>query len=371
MVRPVVELDREGIDRLIAQLGDSGFTVIAPTLSDGTISHGPISSSQDLPVGWTEVQDAGTYRLTRREDDALFGYAVGPHSWKRFLHPPEVVVWQGDGGMTPLDLAPPPRYAFFGVRPCEMAAISIQDKVFLDSGFSDDVYRSRRTDAFIVEVECYEPGGTCFCASMGTGPGAVEGADLVVSEILDDEHRFVVRAGSDAGEEVLAALGAAEAETDVIAAAEQVVADAAARMGRTLDTDGLRAALTAQAQSERWDEIAARCLTCANCTMACPTCFCAGIDDSLSLDGAVATRTRRWDSCFGLEFSYIHGGSLRTSAASRYRQWITHKLSTWWDQFGSSGCVGCGRCITWCPVGIDITAEATAMLAEARSEEAS
>ncbi|MBT8213051.1 MAG: 4Fe-4S dicluster domain-containing protein, partial [Acidimicrobiia bacterium] len=327
--------------------------------------------SLDLPVGWTEVQEGGTYRLTRREDDALFGYAVGPHSWKRFLHPPEVTVWQGDGGMTPIDLTPPPVYAFFGVRPCEMAAITIQDTVFLESGFSDDVYRSRREMAFIVEVECYEPGGTCFCASMGTGPGAVDGADLVVSEILDDEHRFLVRAASDAGEEVVAGLEATQASDAVLAAAEQIITGAAERMGRVLDTGGLRNALVSQAQSERWADVAARCLTCANCTMACPTCFCAGFDDSLALDGSVATRTRKWDSCFGVEFSYIHGGSLRTSAASRYRQWVTHKLSTWWDQFGSSGCVGCGRCITWCPVGIDITAEAAGLLADARSEEVS
>jgi Fe-S oxidoreductase len=95
--------------------------------------------------------------------------------------------------------------------------------------------------------------------------------------------------------------------------------------------------------------------------MVCPTCFCATVEDATDLTGSATERRRVWDSCFSQEFSYIHGGSVRTSAGARYRQWITHKLATWHEQFGVSGCVGCGRCITWCPVGIDITAEARAV----------
>ncbi|MBF0393567.1 MAG: 4Fe-4S dicluster domain-containing protein, partial [Alphaproteobacteria bacterium] len=113
----------------------------------------------------------------------------------------------------------------------------------------------------------------------------------------------------------------------------------------------------------RWDEVAKRCLTCGNCTMVCPTCFCTTVDDVTDLGGTRTERVRSWDSCFTLDFSYIHGGSVRNEGSSRYRQWITHKLSSWHDQFGSSGCVGCGRCITWCPVGIDITEEVGAIRA--------
>ena len=90
----------------------------------------------------------------------------------------------------------------------------------------------------------------------------------------------------------------------------------------------------------------------------------------LFLYGARAERWRKWDSCFTLDFSYIHGGSVRTSAAARYRQWLSHKLATWIDQFGSSGCVGCGRCITWCPVGIDITEEVAAIRASEAASDA-
>jgi hypothetical protein len=94
--------------------------------------------------------------------------------------------------------------------------------------------------------------------------------------------------------------------------------------------------------------------------LVCPTCFCSTVEDTTDLSGEVATRTRVWDSCFTLGHSYIHGGSVRPTTATRYRQWLTHKLDTWWDQFGTSGCVGCGRCTTWCPAEIDLLAEVPA-----------
>ena len=117
----------------------------------------------------------------------------------------------------------------------------------------------------------------------------------------------------------------------------------------------------------RWEDVARRCLSCTNCTLVCPTCFCTTVEDATDLSGGHAERRRRWDSCFSMDFSYIHGGYIRPSVKARYRQWMTHKLATWIDQFGTSGCVGCGRCITWCPVGIDITAEVKAIRADGMS----
>jgi ferredoxin len=143
-----------------------------------------------------------------------------------------------------------------------------------------------------------------------------------------------------------------------MAVARAAVDEAADHMGRYLETENLPQILTDAADDRHWDEIAGRCLTCGNCTMVCPTCFCANIEDTTDLSGNEATRTRRWDSCFSVQFSYIHGGSVRAGEMSRYRQWMTHKLGYWQEQFDVLGCVGCGRCITWCPVGIDITEEA-------------
>ncbi|HET6947239.1 MAG TPA: 4Fe-4S dicluster domain-containing protein [bacterium] len=346
-----------------------GYTVVGPTLRDGAIVYDQIASTADLPVGWTDEQDGGTYRVRRRGDAALFGYAVGPHSWKKFLFPPSVRLWKADrteaGGLR-IHAEPqaPPRYAFLGVRSCELHAIAIQDKVFLQGPHPDPTYQARREGCFVVAVNCGQAGGTCFCVSMGTGPEASSGYDLALTEVLEDgAHYFVAEAGSATGAEVLGEMRHQPAGPEAPQAVERTVARAAAQMRRTMDTTGIKELLYRNYDHARWEQVATRCLTCGNCTMACPTCFCSTVEDTTDLTGDHAERWRQWDSCFTMDFSYIHGGSVRSSTKSRYRQWMTHKLATWIDQFGSSGCVGCGRCITWCPVGIDITEEVRAIRA--------
>ncbi len=357
-------LARDGLDRLVTALAGRGYEVIGPTLRDGVIGYDRITSPADLPIGWTDHHQPGRYRLAPRDDEARFGYVVGPHSWKRYLHPPRETIWAGGPGFEADPAPPPPKRAFFGVRPCELAAIAVQDAVLAGQRIVDDGYAARRSSVFLVAVECSEPGGTCFCTSMGTGPSTHgQVFDLAMVEVLQPEHVFVVWAGSAAGAELIEELELRHASADHVHRATEQVEDAAARMGRSLRTDGLPELLARNLDHPIWDEVAVRCLTCTNCTLVCPTCFCTTIHDELDLDGASARRVRTWDSCFSLDFSYIHGGPLRASPAARYRQWITHKLSTWWDQFGMSGCVGCGRCITWCPVGIDITAEAARLRA--------
>jgi sulfhydrogenase subunit beta (sulfur reductase) len=365
----VVTVERSDLDALLAAIAGQGYHVVGPTVRDGAIVYGDVSSSADLPVGWSDEQDGGRYRLRRREDEAVFGYAVGPQSWKQFLHPPKLRLWRarrGENGEGLEILEEPtaaPRFAFIGVRSCELHAIAIQDQVFLPGAHPDLSYAARREDVLLVAVNCGEPGGTCFCVSMNTGPKASSGYDLALTEVLDGGlHQFVVEIGSERGARVLAEVPhrAAE-ETDVRAAAE-VTAGAVTRMGREMPAVDLRELLFANYEHPRWDEVAERCLTCGNCTMVCPTCFCTSVEDTADLAGEEAERWRRWDSCFSLSFSHVAGGDVRSSPRSRYRQWMTHKLATWVDQFGTSGCVGCGRCITWCPVGIDITEEISAML---------
>ena len=208
------------------------------------------------------------------------------------------------------------------------------------------------------------PAGTCFCVSMETGPKADAGFDLALTELVDENrHEFLVEVGSETGVEIFRQVPHRPATDAEVAAAEAVVAHTASQMGRTLQTDGIKDLLLENLNHPRWDDVAKRCLTCGNCTMVCPTCFCTTVEDHSDLTGSFAERVRKWDSCFTMDFSYIHGGSVRKTARSRYRQWMTHKLATWIDQFGTSGCVGCGRCITWCPVGIDITDEAAAIRA--------
>ncbi|MBS0517966.1 MAG: 4Fe-4S dicluster domain-containing protein [Proteobacteria bacterium] len=356
----------DALQALLDQLKGRGYRVIGPTVRDQTIVYDEIDSLAELPRGWTDEQEGGHYRLVRREDDALFGFAVGPHSWKKFLHAPIVELWKvvrnGEDVSIVAESPPDQRFAFIGVRACELHAIAIQDRVLLGGQYPDSHYRARREGAFFVAINCGEAGGTCFCQSMNTGPAVESGYDISLTEIVTESGRsFVTEAGSEAGLQVLAALPRRPAMDEEIAQAKAVISRTAAAMGRQMRSDDLRELLERNLDHPRWDDVAKRCLTCGNCTMVCPTCFCTSVEDSSDLAGETASRSRRWDSCFTMDFSYIHGGSVRASARSRYRQWMTHKLAFWVDQFGTSGCVGCGRCITWCPVGIDITEEVRAI----------
>jgi sulfhydrogenase subunit beta (sulfur reductase) len=363
-VRAVI--DRADFGALLTALGADGRKIIGPTVRDGAVIYDEIERVEDLPIGWKDEQSPGRYRLVRAERPALFDYVVGPQSWKKILHPPQVRLWSAkrDGDGFTIDATPPPSasYAFLGVRGCEMEAIARLDRVFLGGEYVDSTYERNRNGLLLVAINCGRAGGTCFCTSMGTGPRVGRGYDLVLTELIDEAgHRFLLESGSERGAELLAGLPVREAMVADLAAAESVVAGTAASMGRKVETAGLRELLNQQAEHPVWDEVAQRCLTCANCTMVCPTCFCSTVEDVTDLTGDHAERWRKWDSCFTMDFSHLHGGSIRQSTRARYRQWLTHKLSSWIDQFGESGCVGCGRCIAWCPVGIDLTAEIRAI----------
>ncbi|WP_413759867.1 4Fe-4S dicluster domain-containing protein [Streptomyces sp. MMBL 11-3] len=360
-------LDRNGLDALVKELTAQGRMVVGPTVRDGAVVLSELATADQLPFGWGTEVEAGRYRLVPRADGAAFAHTTGPQSWKSFLHPQREKLWSADRasdgrlGVTP-EHHEQPSYAFLGVRPCDLRAIAVQDRVLAGGHYEDTGYAERRRGAFLVAAECTEPGATCFCVSMGGGPAADAGFDLALTEVVDDAgHRFLVRVGSDAGADVLARLPRRAADAATRTTAREAVDAARDRMGRAMPPVDLRALMGASAEAQRWDDVAERCLTCGNCTMVCPTCFCTTMEEVTDLTGDHAERWQRWDSCFDLDFSLLHGGPVRATPRSRYRQWLTHKLSTWYDQFDSSGCVGCGRCVTWCPVGIDITEEAAAL----------
>lgn len=359
------------VDELIQILRRRGYTVVGPHVRDGAIVLDELHDAGSLPVGWTDEQEAGTYRLHRSDRPTLFGYAVGPQSPRRYLAPPRRTLWTAvrvDGSFeieAPVESAP--AYAFVGVRACELAAIGVQDRVLRDGPYPDPGYTNARDAAFFVGVNCGHAVATCFCGSMGTGPQVTTGHDLAITELLiDDRHDLLVEVGSSRGAEVLSDLADAvdhhQPEAADLDWAKRVVAETTVQMTRRIDPAAARDALIANLEHPRWDDVAERCLSCTNCTLVCPTCFCSAVEDVGSLDGQQASRVQRWDSCFTLGHSELHGaGSVRGDTRARYRQWLTHKLSTWWDQFDVSGCVGCGRCIAWCPAAIDITAEVAAI----------
>ncbi len=379
----MVILDHHHLDLLLEKLNKQGYQIIGPSRLGVSIILREIHSSADFPAGLRDEQKPGTYRLRSRDDKAWFGFNAGPQSWKKFLFPPVLSLLQGgrtgksfeidapsNGQQSPKK---PRKLAFFGMHACDIAALQIQDKIFSGGQYTDPYYTKMREGLFVVAVNCTEAGGTCFCSSMGSGPRATSGYDLALTEVLNGkDHYFVVEEGSEKGEKMIDGLPHRPAEKNTADALEKKMSTVSQQMGRLLDTKGLKEALFRNFDHPRWDDVAKRCLACANCTLVCPTCFCSTVDDVTDLSGARADRVRTWDSCFTLEFTYIHGGSIRPSIRSRYRQWLTHKLSSWIDQFGTSGCVGCGRCITWCPVGIDITEEAGAIaIAPAHPEKSS
>lgn len=362
-----VVLAAADLQMLLDEIRGEGFAIVGPTVRDGVIVYDEIAKTTDLPQGWTDHQEPGAYRLERRHDGAYFGFAVGPHSWKKELLPARLRLWQAhreNGGFAVTEDEPETTpTAFFGMKPCELAAVGIQDRVFLGGRYQDRDYAARRADVFLVTTDCGDPSELCFCSSVGSGPHATSGFDLGLTEILDDEHRFLVRAGSKAGKKVLRRLPTRPADADDLAAAHVVTARATEQMEGRFDAEGIHDLLLRNLESPRWDDVASRCLTCGNCTLVCPTCFCTHVEDASSLNGATAERTRVWDTCFSVQYAEMHGGNTRPTPRSRYRQWLVHKLATWEDQFGQLGCVGCGRCIAWCPVGIDIREEVRAIRA--------
>lgn len=357
------------LEDILINLRNQGYEPVGPVIKDGSVVYSQISSMQDLPKGFTSQQDAGYYRLIQTGSDDYFSLTPGPHTWKQFFFPPrsELSVLRRDTQhlnrwVVEARQVRPPAYAFIGVRPCELAAIQIQDRVFLREDVKDPIYRNRRERAFILVANCTSPSGTCFCASMGNGPKVTEGFDLALTEL---EDVFLIEIGSEVGRMVVANLALEPASAFLIQAAQRRWDAAQAQMGRSLtNVQGISDKLLNRLDHPHYDDIAERCISCGNCTQVCPTCFCWDVQEVNQLDGQVVRRERVWDSCFNPEYSYVFGGNSRPSTRVRYRQWITHKLASWKQQFDTLGCVGCGRCITWCPAKIDITVEAQALVKE-------
>jgi len=359
-------LPAEHLQRLLDELLARGYTVIGPTVSQEAIVYDRITSVAALPRGWVDAQEPGKYRLEAKPDAGYFTHVVGPHSWKQYLFPPRAVLGTSDrtadGWTFQAAEDDGVAYAFLGVRACELAAIDVQDRVFLQPRYIDPMYAARRSRALFIAVNCTRAASTCFCVSMRTGPHCETGFDLALTEL---PRGFVIETGSERGAEILASLPTREVTEADLRDAEERRQLAVVQQTRSLPLDELHGLMLSRLQHPRWDEVSERCLSCTNCTQVCPTCFCSSVRDVTDLDGEHVERERSWDSCFNFDFSYMNGGVVRNTVRARYRQWLTHKLGTWFDQFDICGCVGCGRCVTWCPVGIDLTEEVAALRMEA------
>ena len=350
-------LPREAMDALFGALAGLGARCIGPRVRDGAIVYEALGGAADLPHGTRDVQAPGSYRLASTEDARCFAWANGPQALKPLVFKPRETLWRAqrdDAGQLAFhtELPAPPLTAVIGVRACDLAALDLQDRHFLNGDIRDPHYAARREKLLLIAVNCTHPAATCFCDATGDGPLVRGGCDLLLDE-LDDG--FVVTAGNERGEALAGALPLLDLDAGHREALELGRSRAANAQVRHLPAGDLPRLLFDHLEHPAWAEIAERCLSCGNCTAVCPTCFCHSTEEATELDGRTSRMRRLWDSCFTEGHSYIHGITLRAETPLRYRQWLTHKFGGWQEQYGRSGCVGCGRCITWCPAGIDVT----------------
>ena len=353
--------------------------MLGPQVDGPAVRWGPLTGPDELPQGIGAETSPGHYRLKQRSGPERFAWGPSPDSLKRWLHVPEecfVHAAQDNGAFhilpgeqpgAPPGGAAPPKFAFIGMRPCDLAALVRLDAVFLKGPYVEEHYSARRREAFLVVVNCTASLDTCFCASMECGPGARTGYDVALTEHTAEEPAaYLAEAGSARGVALIEAITAPRAEPGFIAECREACKQAAAVQRRRVDWRTAPAVMLRSFEHPRWEQTARRCLACGNCTLTCPTCFCVNTIEHTAIDGSTGGRSRVWDSCFTQNFTYIHGGSVRTSVKSRYRQWLGHKLAWWQQQFGTAGCTGCGRCIAWCPAGIDISEEFAALAGTAQ-----
>ncbi len=354
------------LDTVLKTLSNLEYALEGPKVKDHTVILGPIQSISDLPKGYTSQEEPGKYTLSSTGNDNYFEVTSGPQSWKKYFFPPraQLMIFQQDPDKSPdwttaSAVEEAPCYALIGVRPCDLAGIHIQDKIFLEGDRCDPIYHDRREKAFILAANCTEPCETCFCTSMGTGPKAETGFDLSLTELKD---HFLIEVGSETGSKVLTGLDWKTADERTLKEAADALQAAREKINLNLpQPEKLEIELLSNLEHPQWDDVAGRCLSCGSCTQVCPTCFCWDTTDITKLPGDTVIRERVWDSCFNPDYTYVAHGNTRPNTRARYRQWLTHKFASWYEQHGSSGCVGCGRCITWCPAEINHLEEIAAI----------
>lgn len=353
-------LRREELERLFDALRAGGYACIGPQAGDGAIRYGPLDSSTQLPQGWRDRQAPGEYRLLRTDTPRCFAWATGPQGLKPFSFAPSEGLWRSRrcaGGGLGFEVAEPeaPRLALIGVKACDLAALAMLDRHFAE----DKHYQARRRGLLLLGVDCHHPAATCFCRSTGDGPALTQGYQIGMAEL---DEGLLLWSADGRGEEALALLDLPEASEGQLERANRAVEEAALGQMRELPGPDPSEVLFESLDHPAWEKVAERCLSCGNCTAVCPTCFCHDQVSEPGLDGQESLQVRRWDSCFNQGHSQLHGRVVRGDIRLRYRQWLTHKLAGWHAQFGRGGCVGCGRCIAWCPAGIDFLATLDAIL---------
>ncbi len=348
-----LKIEKDNLRGLLSVFSQS-YRIIGPQVLSGTIVLEEIKA-YELPLHYIDQHGQGTYRLLAERSPFLFSFSTGPDSFKKFLFPPERTLFHFGYNKKRLSAetieSPEKPLLLFGLRACDTEALRLYDRVLSD----DREYRLRRDNSIIVAINCPFPHENCFCSSLSTGPQVKE-ADIIITELSE---YLLLEVQSEELVNFIRDIPHKEINGRDLEERDNVINDCRAKMNKQIDIKLLKQ-LTKKFESPLWQEISERDLECGNCTQVCPTCFCNSTFDRVRLSDISKTdirgsRIRVWDSCFSRNFARVHGGNFRPSRRARYRHWFMHKFLYMEEQFGLRGCVGCGRCITWCPAGIDIT----------------
>ena len=362
-------LPHSQLQSFIDLLWRKSYEVIGPHVSQNTIEYLPLHQVDELPFAYRDKQEPGRYHLVKTSHERYFAWANGAQALKPMTFKASQTLWQAHKNANQeLEFSTPSspllNTAVIGVRACDLAALAIQDQHFLQGDYVDPFYQSQRQHLFLVAVNCSHPASTCFCASTGDGPHVEKNADIVLTE-LDDG--FVVEITSQTAKDIMSELLHEPAQAQHWQQKSQQLQQACQAQTRSISKKA-HVQISNKNKSQVWETLGRQCLACGNCTAVCPTCFCHQQQTEADLSNTLISQLRLWDSCFNADHSYFHGTVVRAETKFRYRQWLTHKFSTWVEQFARSGCVGCGRCISWCPVGIDVTAVIADLIKEACDE---
>ena len=339
-------LEKDRLEHLVTGLLDD-YQIFGPVARRSDVSFQEVSSAEMLKLDYTTTTLPPKKFFHRRED--LVEYEAG-----------------GGFKVPELDLERP--ILLLGVHACDLNAILRQDRLF-SSEYVDPYYLRRRESSAIVALTCTDVGENCFCASLGTGPTIEEGYDLLLTDLGGS---YLVEVGTDRGREMIQGLALRDASGADLAEKERRVKEVLAKFKKSIRMEGLAELASNSPDHEVWTLIGEKgglagcfpCLSCGNCSMVCPTCYCYEVADIPDLSFEAGVRSRELDSCQVLEYAAVAlGGNFRSDRKSRVRHWMMCKFGAAGGQINSS-CVGCGRCIRSCPAHIDLTEVAKSLRGE-------
>ncbi|MBS7611619.1 4Fe-4S dicluster domain-containing protein [Candidatus Bathyarchaeota archaeon] len=320
------------LQRLLDEFTKHGYTVYGPIVKGKSWVFSKVSSIRELDLNYTRT-------------------ILPP---KKLLHPVKnrIFDFKLNDGFEVFESCNVKNIVIFGIHPCDLRAIEKLDEFF--SQHPEDVcYEARRKRTLIVGLTCNAVDEKCFCNSLGTGPEASTGFDILITQISDGF--FLVEVGSSKGLDILKTLDLAEAKPEHFEAKRKHIEHLKSSFTKTADFEGLATLAKDKLDHKIWVETAERCLSCGNCSMVCPVCYCFDLYDSLDLTLKEGVRIMELDSCQLLEYAEVAlGGNFRKERSQRLRHWLLCK-------FGAAGgstytsCIGCGRCIVYCPANIDLT----------------